>query len=51
VAVTALHRQVELLTWPIAGSFSKIEIDALFYQPFDTASAVADGEFHSVSVA
>ena len=51
VAVTALHREVELPTQPIAGSFSKVEIDALFYQPFNTASAVPHSEFHRLALA
>ena len=35
----------------MAGSLAKIEIDALFHQPLDTASAVADSEFHSLPAA
>jgi hypothetical protein len=51
VTVTALHGQVELAIVVIAVIVAQIKVDALFHQPFNTAPTVADGEFHSVSVA
>ena len=35
----------------ITGSFTQVEVDTLFHQPFYTPSAVANRELHSIPVA